>query len=128
MSTIKTFCCINMCDTEQAIASALTCRLAGYLVPYYAVSEETAAPEGLCAGEALIAPLSALPRRSLRQWLSDLKDEQFLLPSFIFMLIAAVGFALMLWPWMFDTVQEGRSQLHRLSKVQRSKGYSYLRS
>ena len=128
MSIIKTFCCIHMCIIEQAIACALTCRLAGYLVPYYAVSEETATPEGLCAGKALIAPLSALPTTSLRQWLSDLKDEQFLLPSFIFMLIAAVGFALMLWPWVFDTVQEGRSQLHRLSKVQRSKGYSYLRS
>ena len=112
----------------KAIASALTCRLAGYLVPYYSFSEETAAPEGLCAGEALIAPPSSLPRRSLRQWLSDLNFEQFLLPSFIFMLIAAVGFVLMLWPWVFDTVQEGRSQLHRLSKVQRSKGYSYLRS
>lgn len=82
----------------KAIASALTCRLAGYLVPYYSLSEETAAPEGLCAGEALIAPPSSLPRRSLRQWLSDLKFEQFLLPSFIFMLIAAVSFVLMLCP------------------------------
>ena len=117
-----------MCIAEQAVASALTCRLAGYLVPYYSVSEETAAPEGLCAGEAVIAPPSALPERSLRQWLSDLKDEPFLLPSFIFTLIAAVGFVLMLWPWVFDAVQEGRSQLHRLSKVQRSQGYGYLRS
>ena len=75
----------DSCQQLTSCSLIKYCSAVGYTIPYYQAGQK-----GPCAGKAAsTTPVAKLKsRRSLRQWLSDLKHERVLLPFFVILLIS----------------------------------------
>ncbi|KAL0043416.1 hypothetical protein WJX79_004171 [Trebouxia sp. C0005] len=93
------------------------CTLRGYPIPVYE------AGTGACSGApyntsalfstVLFEPEHLAPQKTLHQWLKDLHKDSLILTSFVFGLIAAIGFGGGIWIFCFNLVRSLTTRKHK---------------